>query len=78
LSEISVKERLQWSEARETTEEGDQTYCLLSIFDVHLPLIPAEGRENAMRRLLREIKERHKQSILAERKVSDITMIYHG
>jgi hypothetical protein len=57
LSEFSIEERLSWGERRETTEEEDQAYCLLGIFDVHMPLVHAEGRENAMRRLLREVEQ---------------------
>jgi hypothetical protein len=57
LCEFSVEERFRWGEKRQTTEEEDKAYCLLGIFGVHLSLIPAEGSENAMRRLRKEIKE---------------------
>ena len=58
LSEFSIAERLRWAEGRETTVEEDQAHCLLGIFGVHLPLIPAEGRANAMARLLEEVHKR--------------------
>jgi Heterokaryon incompatibility protein (HET) len=57
LSEFSIDERLSWGERRQTKEDEDHAYCLLGIFDVHMPLVHAEGRENAMRRLLREIEQ---------------------
>jgi hypothetical protein len=57
LSEFSIEERLHWGERRETAEEEDRAYCLLGIFGVHMPLVYAEGRENAMRRLLREVEQ---------------------
>jgi hypothetical protein len=57
LSEFSTDERLKWSEARQTTEEEDEAYCLLGIFDVFLPLVYGEGRTKSMKRLLREIEE---------------------
>jgi hypothetical protein len=57
LTEFSVKERLRWGEKRETTEEEDQAYCLLGIFSVHMSLIHAEGRDNAMKRLLRKVEK---------------------
>jgi hypothetical protein len=57
LSEFIIEERLRWAENRETTEEEDQAYCLLGIFDVHMPLVYAEGRKNARRRLLREVEQ---------------------
>jgi hypothetical protein len=58
LSEFSIEERLRWGEGRETTVEEDQAHCLLGIFNVHLALIPAEGRANAMARLLEEVYKR--------------------
>jgi hypothetical protein len=56
LDKFSVDERMQWAGSRQTTEEEDTAYCLLGIFDVSLPLIYGEGRNKAMRRLLREIE----------------------
>jgi hypothetical protein len=55
LSQFSVTERMSWAAKRETTIEEDQAYCLLGIFDIHLPLIYGEGIENAFRRLRKEI-----------------------
>ncbi|KAF1811768.1 HET-domain-containing protein [Eremomyces bilateralis CBS 781.70] len=61
LHGFSVEEKFRWIEKRKTTEEEDMAYCLLGIFDVFLPLIYSEGKENAMRRLRREIKDsKHK------------------
>ncbi|KAF3032414.1 hypothetical protein E8E11_002028 [Didymella keratinophila] len=51
LSEYSVSERFLWAENRETTREEDTAYCLLGVFDVHLPLIYGERKENALYRL---------------------------
>ena len=59
LAQFSVEERLSWTAKRETTVEEDQAYCLLGIFDVYLPLIYGEGKENAFRRLRTEISARH-------------------
>ena len=50
---------MSWTAKRETTIEEDQAYCLLGIFDVHLPLIYGEGREHAFRRLRKEIRTGH-------------------
>jgi len=46
---------MAWAAKRKTTIEEDQAYCLMGIFDVHLPLIYGEGMENAFRRLRKEI-----------------------
>jgi hypothetical protein len=58
LEQFSIDERFKWVEKRQTTEAEDIAYCLLGIFKVFLPLIYGEGRENAMRRLRREIREK--------------------
>jgi RanBP1 domain/Heterokaryon incompatibility protein (HET) len=57
LSHFSIEERLRWGEKRETTEEEDYAYCLLGIFGVYMPLIPGEGKENAVKRLRRKIQK---------------------
>ena len=55
LSQFEVNERLKWAETRQTTRTEDWAYCLLGIFGVFIPLIYGEGRENAIRRLRKEI-----------------------
>ena len=55
LPRFSVDERLLWSQNRQTTRKEDQAYALLGIFDVYMPLIYGEGRDNAFKRLLKEI-----------------------
>jgi hypothetical protein len=57
LPQFSVKERMSWAEGRKTTWEEDQAYCLLGIFNVHLPLIYGEGKMNAFIRLQEEIEK---------------------
>jgi hypothetical protein len=57
LSQFEVDERLKWAETRQTTRAEDWAYCLLGIFGVFMPLIYGEGRENAIRRLRKEIDE---------------------
>ncbi|KAH7399589.1 heterokaryon incompatibility protein-domain-containing protein, partial [Pyrenochaeta sp. MPI-SDFR-AT-0127] len=51
LSDFSSNERLSWAEKRTTRREEDAAYCLLGIFDVHMPLIYGEGRKHALARL---------------------------
>jgi Heterokaryon incompatibility protein (HET) len=60
LSNFSIKERMAWTERRNTTVEEDKTYCLLGIFDVSMSLIYGEGGENAFRRLDEEIHKAYK------------------
>ena len=61
MSDFSVTERMSWAENRETKREEDKAYSLLGIFDIHMPLIYGEGRENALARLLEEIHRRRNQ-----------------
>jgi hypothetical protein len=57
LHELSVEERMSWIGERQTTREEDAAYCLLGIFDVHMPLIYGEGGRKAFNRLKKEIRE---------------------
>lgn len=65
LSQFSTEERLRWVKKRETKREEDEAYCLLGIFDIQMPLLYGEGRENAWRRLQKEIKERLDDKVLS-------------
>ena len=58
LSQFEVDERFKWIETRQTTRDEDMAYCLLGIFNVFMPLIYGEGKENAIRRLRKEITDR--------------------
>ncbi|RMD44734.1 hypothetical protein DV735_g414, partial [Chaetothyriales sp. CBS 134920] len=62
LADFSVETRMSWAEKRTTRHAEDKAYSLLGIFGVHIPLIYAEGEENAFRRLEEEIE---KASLLA-------------
>jgi hypothetical protein len=65
LSDFSVSERMLWVEDRDTTLKEDMAYSLLGIFDVHMPLIYGEGRENAFKWLREEIDRASKGSSLS-------------
>ena len=51
LRDFGVEERFSWAATRETTRKEDMAYCLLGIFDIHMPLLYGEGEEAAMKRL---------------------------
>lgn len=55
LSKFDVEERLSWSANRHTTRDEDMIYSLLGIFDVTMPLVYGERKEQALRRLRCEI-----------------------
>ncbi|GAW19053.1 hypothetical protein ANO14919_085370 [Xylariales sp. No.14919] len=51
----SIAMRLSWASYRDTTVEEDETYSLLGLFGISLPLIYGEGRLRAFNRLQREL-----------------------
>jgi hypothetical protein len=58
LSQFSVPERISWAKNRETKRKEDKAYSLMGIFNIHMPLIYGEGRENAFLRLRDQIDKR--------------------
>ncbi|KAI0798950.1 kinesin light chain 1 [Xylaria sp. FL0064] len=57
LSDFSIAEREAWVHNRQTKYEEDMVYSLLGIFDVYIPVIYGEGRQNAQRRLREETQK---------------------
>ncbi|PIL33595.1 hypothetical protein GSI_04218 [Ganoderma sinense ZZ0214-1] len=58
-SMASVAECMSWASERSTTRVEDEAYCLMGLFNVHMPTIYGEGQQ-AFQRLQQEIM---KQSI---------------
>jgi hypothetical protein len=54
IGEVSVAERMSWAAHRESTRVEDVAYCLLGIFDIHMPLLYGEG-DKAFIRLQEQI-----------------------
>lgn len=51
MFQFSVAGRLSWAAHRTVTREEDESYSLLGIFGVHMPLLYGEGRQKAFLRL---------------------------
>jgi len=51
----TIAERMSWASKRQTTREEDVAYCLMGLFDIHMPPIYGEGSEKAFLRLQEEI-----------------------
>jgi hypothetical protein len=68
LSGFSIDERSSWSVHRQTKEPEDKAYCLLGLFDVHMPLIYGEGEEKALNRLREEIDKAQKRLLQQQAK----------
>jgi hypothetical protein len=54
LRDVCVARKMSWAARRTTTRIEDTAYCLLGLFDIHLPLLYGEGA-NAFIRLQQEI-----------------------
>ncbi|PVH92562.1 hypothetical protein DM02DRAFT_662830 [Periconia macrospinosa] len=66
IPSFSIAKRMSWAGGRNTTRPEDIAYCLLGLFDVHIPLLYGEGGDNPFFRLQEEImKQSMDLSILA-------------
>ncbi|RDX40885.1 HET-domain-containing protein [Lentinus brumalis] len=62
-TEFSIAQRMSWFQGRRTTRPEDEAYCLLRLFDIHMPTLYGEGR-NAFRRLQEEIMKQSADTTL--------------
>jgi len=74
LHEFSVDERMSWAKDRKTTRQEDAAYCLLGIFDIHMPLIYGEGRNKALIRLRKETQETQDHSLALSKDVRTVSL----
>ncbi|KAH8686165.1 heterokaryon incompatibility protein-domain-containing protein [Tricladium varicosporioides] len=66
VDKASVAQRMAWAANRKTTRAEDLAYCLMGLFNVHMPMIYGEGGDHAFLRLQEEIlKLSDDQSIFA-------------
>ena len=49
ISEFSVAEKMSWAAHRQSTRVEDVAYCLLGLFDIHMPLLYGEGAKAFIR-----------------------------
>ncbi|KAI0118735.1 heterokaryon incompatibility protein-domain-containing protein [Nemania sp. FL0031] len=73
-STCNVAERMSWAACRETSRIEDEAYCMMGLFNVHMPLIYGEGRK-AFLRLQEEImKTTEDYSLFTWGMASDISL----
>lgn len=66
IASISVAQKMSWAASRVSTRAEDAAYCLLGLFQVHMPLLYGEGEHNAFVRLqLQIITDSDDESIFA-------------
>jgi hypothetical protein len=68
LTDFSTDEKLSWAVNRSTKREEDSIYSLLGMFGVFIPLVYGEGKDNALRRLHKEINETSAGKLQQERR----------
>lgn len=51
----SIAQRMSWASNRVTSRPEDMAYCLMGLFDVHMPMLYGEGAEKAFLRLQEQI-----------------------
>ncbi|OJZ84693.1 hypothetical protein ASPFODRAFT_690172 [Aspergillus luchuensis CBS 106.47] len=54
LRSVCVAQKMSWAAKRRTSKMEDEAYCLLGLFDVHMPILYGEGK-SAFIRLQEEI-----------------------
>ncbi|RPD58001.1 HET-domain-containing protein [Lentinus tigrinus ALCF2SS1-7] len=62
-TDYSIAQRMSWFGRRKTTRLEDEAYCLLGLFNIHMPTLYGEGR-NAFRRLQEEIMKQSDDTTL--------------
>ncbi|XRM45065.1 hypothetical protein ABZX51_008169 [Aspergillus tubingensis] len=78
LSSASIASRMSWAAKRNTSRPEDVAYCLLGIFNIHMPLLYGEG-ERAYIRLQEEImRQSDDHSIFAWRDLDALPNTLHG
>jgi len=60
-----VAQKMSWASRRKTTRLEDTAYCLMGLFDVHMPLLYGEGKKAFYRLQLEIIKDSSDESIFA-------------
>jgi len=74
LFAFSIAKRMSWASKRKTTRVEDMSYCLLGLFDVHIPLLYGEGGEAFIRLQEEIIKQYYDHSIFAWGEISSILL----
>lgn len=74
LSDISVARRLSWMSRRETSRPEDMAYCMMGLFDIHMPVLYGEG-DTAFGRLQETILQKIRDHTLLTWEIQDTRRI---
>ncbi|KAH8687296.1 heterokaryon incompatibility protein-domain-containing protein [Tricladium varicosporioides] len=61
----TIAQKMSWASNRNTTRVEDQAYCLMGLFQIHMPIIYGEGKNAFLRLQLEIIKSSDDESIFA-------------
>ncbi|KAK4209716.1 hypothetical protein QBC37DRAFT_449800 [Rhypophila decipiens] len=75
LPSIPVTRRLSWAARRKATRQEDLAYCLLGLFDVHMPLIYGEGNKAFVRLQEAIAQSTNDLSIFARQQVPSTSLL---
>lgn len=65
FEDACIAQKMSWASRRETTRVEDQAYCLMGLFDVHMPLLYGEGRKAFLRLQLEILSKTDDESLFA-------------
>lgn len=71
LDIVPVAQKMSWAAHRQTTRQEDLAYCLMGLFNIHLPLIYGEGISAFIRLQEEIIRERNDLTIFAWEAATD-------
>ncbi|KAI1337095.1 heterokaryon incompatibility protein-domain-containing protein [Xylariaceae sp. FL0016] len=77
-SVFNVAERMSWAANRETTRIEDEAYCLLGLFNIHMPLLYGEGRQSFIRLQEEILRVTEDYSLLAWAAIPSYLVQGHG
>ncbi|PVI02244.1 HET-domain-containing protein, partial [Periconia macrospinosa] len=78
VQDIPVAVRMSWAAFRQTKREEDMAYCLLGIFDTHMPMLYGEGQKAFLRLQEQIIQDNADMSIFAWKALPENRQYYTG
>ncbi|KAI0634611.1 hypothetical protein C8Q77DRAFT_769201 [Trametes polyzona] len=77
LGTLCTAHLMSWAATRSARNDEDRAYCLMGIFDVHMPPVYGEGGQKAFTRLQEAIRTRRDPTVFAWNHASSPTCLEH-
>ncbi|KAF2728861.1 HET-domain-containing protein [Polyplosphaeria fusca] len=78
LGAYSVAQKFSWAASRSTTRIEDEAYCLLGLFDIHMPMLYGEGQKAFVRLQEQLVQTSNDDSLFAWRSSDSGPYIHRG